>query len=193
MSRPGSREELQFLRASPVFAALPAHELEIPRDGGARGGVPSPRIPLLRERSSAVALSRQGRARADRASLPRTRKDVVLELLGPGEIFGGVAVIERRPYPASAQATRRVRPVTRHARARVIAIDVDVTAPSPRACGLIWWHLSAASALHGAPRGRMSFPSRGPSRSSLAVSNCRSDSGAICPARSTTWRPGPWR
>jgi CRP/FNR family transcriptional regulator, nitrogen oxide reductase regulator len=29
----------------------------------------------------------------------------VLELLGPGEMFGGVAVIERRPYPASAQAT----------------------------------------------------------------------------------------
>jgi CRP/FNR family transcriptional regulator, nitrogen oxide reductase regulator len=29
----------------------------------------------------------------------------VLELLGPGEPFGGVAVIERRPYPASAQAT----------------------------------------------------------------------------------------
>jgi len=35
----------------------------------------------------------------------RTGKDVALELLGPGEIFGGVAVIERRPYPASAQAT----------------------------------------------------------------------------------------
>ena len=35
----------------------------------------------------------------------RVGKDVVLELLGPGEIFGGVAVIERRPYPAAAQAT----------------------------------------------------------------------------------------
>ena len=35
----------------------------------------------------------------------RSGKDVVLELLGPGEAFGGVAVIERRPYPASAQAT----------------------------------------------------------------------------------------
>ena len=32
-------------------------------------------------------------------------KDVILELLGPGEMFGGVAVIERRPYPAAAQAT----------------------------------------------------------------------------------------
>lgn len=35
----------------------------------------------------------------------RTGRDVVLELLGPGEVFGGVAVIEKRPYPASAQAT----------------------------------------------------------------------------------------
>jgi CRP/FNR family transcriptional regulator len=34
----------------------------------------------------------------------RTGKDVVLELLGPGEIFGGVAVLEKRPYPATAQA-----------------------------------------------------------------------------------------
>ena len=29
----------------------------------------------------------------------------MLEFLGPGEPFGGVAVIEKRPYPASAQAT----------------------------------------------------------------------------------------
>ena len=35
----------------------------------------------------------------------RAGKDVVLDLLGPGEIFGGVAVIERRPYPASAVAS----------------------------------------------------------------------------------------
>ena len=35
----------------------------------------------------------------------KTGKDVVLEFLGPGEIFGGVAVIEKRPYPAAAQTT----------------------------------------------------------------------------------------
>ena len=35
----------------------------------------------------------------------KTGKDVVLELLGPGEIFGGIAVIEKRPYPAAAQTT----------------------------------------------------------------------------------------
>ncbi len=35
----------------------------------------------------------------------RTGKDAVLEFLGAGEPFGGVAVIEQRAYPASAQAT----------------------------------------------------------------------------------------
>src|SRR5256885_2923714 len=34
----------------------------------------------------------------------RGGKEVVLELIGPGEPFGGVAVLEGRPYPASAQA-----------------------------------------------------------------------------------------
>ena len=44
-----------------------------------------------------------GRVKILRTS--RGGRDVVLELLGPGEPFGGVAVIERRPYPASAQTT----------------------------------------------------------------------------------------
>jgi CRP/FNR family transcriptional regulator len=48
-------------------------------------------------------LVESGRVRIFRQS--RGGKDVVLDLLGPGEVFGGVAVIERRPYPASAQAT----------------------------------------------------------------------------------------
>jgi CRP/FNR family transcriptional regulator len=37
----------------------------------------------------------------------RTGKDVVLELLGPGEVVGGVAAIEKRPYPAAGQATEQ--------------------------------------------------------------------------------------
>jgi CRP/FNR family transcriptional regulator len=45
-----------------------------------------------------------GRVKILRTS--RGGREVVLELLGPGEPFGGVAVIERRPYPASAQTTQ---------------------------------------------------------------------------------------
>jgi len=44
-----------------------------------------------------------GRVKIFRES--RDGKEVVLELLGPGEPFGGVAVLERRSYPASAQTT----------------------------------------------------------------------------------------
>jgi CRP/FNR family transcriptional regulator len=47
-------------------------------------------------------LVKAGRVKIVRQS--RGGRDVVLEMLGPGEIFGGVAVIEQRPYPASAQA-----------------------------------------------------------------------------------------
>jgi CRP/FNR family transcriptional regulator len=92
-----------FLRSSPVFAALPARELV------ALGAV------AVEERCRAreyvfmegdparwLCIVRAGRVKILRHS--RAGKDVVLELLGPGEIFGGVAVIERRPYPATAQS-----------------------------------------------------------------------------------------
>lgn len=31
-------------------------------------------------------------------------KDIILELMAPGDVFGGVAVLDKKPYPASAQA-----------------------------------------------------------------------------------------
>ncbi|MEW6603005.1 MAG: Crp/Fnr family transcriptional regulator, partial [Nitrospirota bacterium] len=31
-------------------------------------------------------------------------KDIILEIMSPGDIFGGVAVLDRKPFPASAQA-----------------------------------------------------------------------------------------
>lgn len=35
-------------------------------------------------------------------------KDIILEIISPGGIFGGVAVLDRRPFPASAQAMEPV-------------------------------------------------------------------------------------
>jgi len=49
-------------------------------------------------------LMRSGRVKFQ-LRVSRSGKEVVLELLGPGDPFGGVAVIERCPYPASAQTT----------------------------------------------------------------------------------------
>jgi CRP/FNR family transcriptional regulator len=104
MSRPGSGDVIGFLTASPVFAGLPARELE---SLAAAAGEQSCRAReyIFHEGDPALWLwlVKTGHVRIVRHS--RAGKDVVLELLGPGEIFGGVAVIERRPYPAAAQAT----------------------------------------------------------------------------------------
>jgi CRP-like cAMP-binding protein len=94
---------VEFLRSSPLLAALPAKELAVlatlARDENYRA-----RDYIFMEGDPAAwfCLVKSGRVRIFRQS--RGGKDVVLELLGPGEPFGGVAVIEKRPYPASAQA-----------------------------------------------------------------------------------------
>jgi CRP/FNR family transcriptional regulator len=99
-----ARALADFLKRTPVFAGLPAREVEAlatvareepyrPRDYVFMEGDPARWFCLVR--SGHVKILRHARA----------GRDVVLELLGPGEMFGGVAVIEQRPYPASAQAT----------------------------------------------------------------------------------------
>jgi CRP/FNR family transcriptional regulator len=98
-----SRGAEPFLKALTVFAGLPAREL----DGlavTAREDAYRPRDFVFMEGDPALWLCvvKTGRVKIVRHS--RTGKDVVLELLGPGEVFGGVAVIERRAYPAAAQA-----------------------------------------------------------------------------------------
>jgi len=35
-------------------------------------------------------------------------KDIILEVMSPGDIFGGIAVLDKKPYPASAQAMESV-------------------------------------------------------------------------------------
>jgi CRP-like cAMP-binding protein len=104
-SKPMSAREIAaFLGGNLVFAAIPSRELEalarvtLEEAHRARGQV-------FTEGDVArwFYLVRSGHVKIVRHS--RTGKDVVLELLGPGEIFGGVAVIEKRLYPASAQAT----------------------------------------------------------------------------------------
>jgi CRP/FNR family transcriptional regulator len=92
-----------FLRQSPVFAELPQKELDA-LGAAAREETYRARDYVFLEGDAAVwfCLVRTGRVKIVKHS--RTGKDVVLEMLGPGEVFGGVAVIEKRPYPAAAQA-----------------------------------------------------------------------------------------
>lgn len=95
---------LTFLRSNPLFAGLPAREIEA-LAAVAREETRRPREYVFMEGDPAewLCLVRSGRVKILRHS--RAGKEVVLELLGAGEIFGGVAVLERRPYPATAQTT----------------------------------------------------------------------------------------
>ena len=99
-----AKEIAGFLASNPVFAGVPARELEA-LAGVAVEEAHRARADIFMEGDDPrwLCLVRSGHVKIVRHS--RTGKDVVLELLGAGEIFGGVAVIERRPYPASAQAT----------------------------------------------------------------------------------------
>jgi len=93
-----------LLRGNPVFAGVSAREVDAlagfvveeshrSRDYLFMEGDPSRWFYVVK--SGHVKIVRHS----------RTGKDVVLDLLGPGEVVGGVAVIEKRPYPAAAQAT----------------------------------------------------------------------------------------
>jgi CRP-like cAMP-binding protein len=95
-------EAVAILHASPVFAGLPAAELWtlVAASREERFG---PREYVFREGDAALwfCLVVSGRVKILRHS--PGGKEVVLEVLGPGEPVGAVAVLERRPYPASAQ------------------------------------------------------------------------------------------
>lgn len=99
-----AREIAVFLSRNPALAGIPARDVEalavVAREEAHRA-----RAYVFREGDAPrwFYLVRSGHVKIVRHA--KTGKDVVLELLGPGEIFGGVAVIEKRPYPASAQAT----------------------------------------------------------------------------------------
>jgi CRP/FNR family transcriptional regulator len=95
-------ERATTLKSNPVFAGLPARDVEL-LAAAAREDTYRAREYVFMEGDPAqwLCVVMSGRVKIVRHS--RTGKDVVLELLGPGEVFGGVAVIEKRPYPAAAQ------------------------------------------------------------------------------------------
>ncbi len=102
-----AKDVAAFLKSNPVFATLANREIEalatVTVEEAHRA-----REYIFMEGDPArwFCVVRSGHVKVVRHS--RTGKDVVLDLLGPGEVFGGVAVIEQRPYPASIQATESV-------------------------------------------------------------------------------------
>lgn len=49
----------------------------------------------------------EGRVKVVKHSL--NGKDVILEIILPGDVFGGVAVLDKRPFPASAEAMENIK------------------------------------------------------------------------------------
>jgi CRP/FNR family transcriptional regulator, nitrogen oxide reductase regulator len=102
-----AKDVAAFLKSNPVFATLANREIDalatVTVEEAHRA-----REYIFMEGDPArwFCVVRSGHVKVVRHS--RTGKDVVLDLLGPGEVFGGVAVIEQRPYPASIQATESV-------------------------------------------------------------------------------------
>src|SRR6185436_12807064 len=96
-----ARDLAPVLRQCPAFAPLPSREIAalagmaITESHRARDRIFDEGDPALW-----LYVVRSGHVKIVRHS--RTGRDIVLELLGPGEIFGAVAVLERRPYPAAA-------------------------------------------------------------------------------------------
>lgn len=99
-----AKDVAAWLHANPVFAGVPPREIE------SLAMLVTEETHRTREyifmegdASRWFYVVKTGHVKIVRHS--RTGKDVVLELLGPGEVFGAVAVVEKRPYPAAAQAT----------------------------------------------------------------------------------------
>jgi CRP/FNR family transcriptional regulator len=94
----------RVLRQSALFASLPARDIEAVAAVAVEERC-RPREYIFMEGDPAdwFCVVKAGRVKILRHA--RSGKDVVLEMLGPAEVFGGVAVMEQRPYPASAQAT----------------------------------------------------------------------------------------
>lgn len=98
-----AKDAADVIRGNPIFVGLPEKEL-VALAATAHDTSYRPRQHVFREGDPSIwfCLVKRGHVKILRHA--KSGKDVVLELLGPGEPFGGVAVIERRPYPASAQA-----------------------------------------------------------------------------------------
>src|SRR5262245_62388535 len=103
-----------FLLGNPIFAGIPTREIEaLSAYVTEEAHRPREYVFMEGDASRWFYVVKSGHVKIVRHS--RTGRDVVLELLGPGEVFGGVAVIEKRPYPAAAQANEPTIVLTIHA------------------------------------------------------------------------------
>jgi len=111
---------IETLKKSEVFSELSEAEIkEVSRLFEERGFKKDEYIFMEEDPSDWLYIVAKGRVKIVKHSL--AGKDVILEIIQPGGIFGGVAVLDRRPFPASAQAMEQTE-VLRISRKRLFDI-----------------------------------------------------------------------
>jgi len=111
---------IETLKKSEVFSELSGSEIEeIARLFEKKGFKKDEYIFMEEDPSDWLYIVARGRVKIVKHSL--AGKDVILEIISPGGIFGGVAVLDRRPFPASAQAMEQTE-VIRISRKRLFDI-----------------------------------------------------------------------
>lgn len=98
---------IETLKRSEVFSELSEFEIkEIAPFFEKRSFKKDEYVFMEEDPSEWLYIVANGRVKIVKHSL--AGKDVILEIITPGGIFGGVAVLDRRPFPASAQAMESV-------------------------------------------------------------------------------------
>jgi len=97
---------IETLKRNRLFAGLSPSELEEVSDlCRAESYEEGDHIFLEGEASTRLCMAARGRVKIVKHT--EEGKDVILEIISPPEIFGGVAVLDGRAYPASAQAMEK--------------------------------------------------------------------------------------
>jgi CRP/FNR family transcriptional regulator len=111
---------IEILKKSEVFSELSETEIkEIASFFENKSFKKDEYIFMEEDPSDWLYIVARGRVKIIKHSL--AGKDVILEIISPGGIFGGVAVLDRRPFPASAQAMEQTQ-VVRISRKRLFDI-----------------------------------------------------------------------
>jgi CRP/FNR family transcriptional regulator, nitrogen oxide reductase regulator len=101
-------EKSQVLKQSPVFATLDTAELsELSQLAAERRLAAGETVFWEGDASEWFFIVAEGQVKVTK--LASTGKEIILAFFGPGEMFGEVAALEDKPYPASSQAVTGTR------------------------------------------------------------------------------------
>lgn len=96
-------KKFQIIKGIPIFSSLTEKELKEIESLFAEEAVRKDEYIFWEgDPSNWLYVVSEGKVRVLKQSA--SGKDIILEIISSGDLFGGVAVLDKRPYPASAQA-----------------------------------------------------------------------------------------